>query len=464
MTRLAKEPMECKSVCAAMLMSLTVFFDRFRWVSCQLEVLQDCLPQNIRQVLSELPASLDETFERTLRGITLINQDAAHRLLQCLCVAARPLRVEELAELLTLDFDEAYGAKPKINKYCWWKDPEEGVLHSCSSLIMVVDTGHSRVVQFSHFSVKEFLTSDRLATSQSDISRFHIAPEAAHTTLTEACLATLLQFHSSSSNTEVKRGFPWTGYASQYWVEHAQLGLVSSRIEDDIQRLFDPTKPYFSAWLRLYNIDDHWNQFGNAWVARGSPLYYASLCGFRDLAEHIITGHPEQINATGGRRHSPLAAALCKGHFHVAELLLQHGASVDVTDYNNQTLLQAASVDGRSDVARWLLERGADPNPQQNDHVPVIHLATANGHPEVIQTLLEHGVDIHSTDNDGRTALHLASSSGKVEIVRLLLEHGANVNLVDNDGCTPLSLTWTAEVERLLLDHDASTDEGPVLI
>ena len=216
-------------------------------------------------------------------------------------------------------------------------------------------------------------------------------------------------------------------------------------------------------WLRLFNIDDHWNQFGNAWVARGSPLYYASLCGFRGLAEHIINISPEQTNAIGGRRHSPLAAALCKGHFHVAELLLQHGASVDVTDYNNQTLLQAASVDGHSDVVRWLFERGADAHSQRNDYVSPIHLAAANGHREVIQTLLECGVDIHSTDKDGRTPLHLASSSGNVEIVRLLLERGADATSVDQDGCTPLSLTWTTEIERLLLDHGASPDEGPVL-
>ena len=394
----------------------------------------------------------------------MINHEAlAHRLLQCLCVAARPLLVEELAEVLVVDFDKADGATPKINEHWRRDDPEKAVLFSCSSLIMVVDTGHSRVVQFSHFSVKEFLTSDRLASSRGDISWAHIALHPAHTTLSQACLATLLRLDGSSSNDQVERNFHLARYASQHWVEHAQFEMVSLQIADGIQCLFDPTKPHFSTWLRLYNIDDHWNQSGNAWVARGSPLYYASLCGFRCLAEHIIKGHPDQVNATGGRRHSPLAAALCKGHFHVAELLLQHGASVAVTDCNNQTLLQVASVDGRSDVARWLLERGADPNSQQNDHVPPIHLATANGHPEVIQTLLEYGVDIHSTDKGGRTALHLASSSGKVEIVRLLLEHGANANLVDNDGCIPLSLTWTTEVERLLLDHDASPNEGPVL-
>jgi hypothetical protein len=73
---------------------------------------------------------------------------------------------------------------------------------------------------------------------------------------------------------------------------------------------------------------------------RGSPLYYASLCGFRDLAAHIIVEHPEQVNARGGRNHSPLAAALHKRHFDVAELLHQHGAAVDVPWRYDQTPLQ----------------------------------------------------------------------------------------------------------------------------
>ena len=411
-----------------------------------------------------MPASLDETFKRILREIWITNHGAlARRLLQCLCVATRPLPVEALADILTLDFDRAESVTPKTNEDWRWDDPEQAMLSSCSSLIMVVDNGHSRVIQFSHFSVKEFLTSDRLATSQQSISRFHITLEPAHMTLTRACLATLLRLDGSLSNDQIERNFPLAKYASQHWVEHAQFGMVSLQIEDGKRRLFDPTRPYFSTWLRLYNIDDHWNPFGNAWVARGSPLYYASLCGFRDLAEHIIKGYPDQVNATGGRCHSPLAATLSKGHFHVAELLHQHGAAVNVTNYNNQTLLQAASADGRIDVARWLLDHGADTNSQPNDLGAPIHLATVNGHSEVIQTLLERGVDIHSTDNNGRTALHLASSLGKVEMVRMLLEHGANANSVDDDGCTPLSLTWTTEVERLLLDHDASPDEGPVL-
>ena len=393
-------------------------------------------------------------------GIKISDRDLAHRLLQCLSVATRPLRVEELAEIRALDFDEAEGATSKLIKGHQPENPLEDVLSICSSLIAVVNTGHSSVVQLAHFSVKEFLTSDRLARSPyGDISRFHIALEPAHMTLTQACLETLLQSDGSSSNDKVERNFPLAGYASQHWVEHAQSGMVSLRIKDRLALLFDSTRPQFATWLWLYIIDDHWNRSDNAWAARGFPLYYASLCGFRRLAEHIISAHPEQVNATGGRRHSPLAAALFKGHFHVADLLHQHGAFVDVPDYNNQTLLQSASAGGRIDFVEWLLDHGADTNSQPDDHGAPIHLATANGHLEVIQMLLEHNAHTQAVDKSGRTPLHLASSSGKAEIVRLLLEHGADPNAVDKDGWTPLSLTWSTDVVRLLLDHGASPDE-----
>ena len=370
------------------------------------------------------------------------------------------MRVEELAEILALDFEGAEGAIPKLREDWRWDDPQHAVLSICSSLIMVVDTGHSRVVRFTHFSVKEFLTSSRLAmSSHRDISQFHIDLELAHMTLTQACLGTLLQLDGSLNNLQVERNFPLAGYASQHWVEHAKFDKVSLRIEDGMRRLFDSTKPYLATWLRLCDIDDHWNQVGMSSATRGSPLYYASLCDFRDLAAHIITVDPQQINATGGRRHGPLGAALYKGHFHVAELLRQHGASVDATDHNNRTLLQAASADGRIDSVRWLLEHGADTNSQPDAHGAPIHLATANEDLEVIRTLLEHKAHTQAVDEGGRTPLHLAASSGKAEIVRLLLKHGAHPNAVDKDGSTPLSLTWTTEVVRLLLDHGASPAE-----
>src|SRR5260370_20764798 len=169
-----------------------MLFYRFRWVFCQLEALRHCFPPNLRQFLNELPESLDETYERILRGINKAQKDNACRLLQCLTVAVRPLRVEELAELLAFDFQAtSSGGIPKLKEDWRWDDQEEAVLSTCSSLITIFHNDDSRVVQFSHFSVKEYLTSPRLAQSHGDVSRFHIDLDASHTIMSHASLRTL---------------------------------------------------------------------------------------------------------------------------------------------------------------------------------------------------------------------------------------------------------------------------------
>ena len=48
------------------------------------------------------------------------------------------------------------------------------------------------MVQLLHSSVKEYLTSHRLATRSEDFSRYHILLEPAHITLAQACVGVLL--------------------------------------------------------------------------------------------------------------------------------------------------------------------------------------------------------------------------------------------------------------------------------
>jgi hypothetical protein len=225
---------------------------RFRWVFCQLETLRYCLPQSVRRTLNELPESLDETYERMMMEIKRANQSHTYRILQCLTVAIRPLSVAELAELLAFDFEEAKGGIPKLNSDWRWEDHEQAVLSTCSSLVTVVPNDGSPVVQFSHFSVKEFLMSDRLATSRRDISQYHISLEDANTLLAQASLAVLLRDPDVDNHAD---NAPLAGYAAKHWVTHAQFKNVASRLHDGVKDLFDPDKPYFDAWVRLYNID-----------------------------------------------------------------------------------------------------------------------------------------------------------------------------------------------------------------
>ena len=433
--------------------------NRFRWVFCQLEVLRRSLPRNLRHFLSELPKTLDETYVRMLAGIAEDKQSQAHRLFQCLAVAIRPLRVEELGELLALDFDEVREGVPKL-KVAWrLDDPEQGILTACSSLVTIVydHVSEIRVVQFSHFSVKEFLTSDRLATYDEPISQFHISPALAHTTIAQACLGILLQV---DNNDQVQNRSPLAIYAATYWVDHAMSGNLPSHW---IERLFDLSKPYFTGWLQLHDIDDRWDQFVDFSITepRGTPLYYASLCGFLDLATHLISEHPDHVNTIGGLNRTPLAAALHKRHFDIAELLFEHGATMDVRGYERRTLLHAASAGGLNHVVRWLLVHGADVNSVQDRLSTPLSLAAANGHLDVARILLEHNADLNAASDDGQTPLHQASENGDLEILVLLIEFGADIDAKDWSHSTPLHLAssgGSAQLARILLHHGAEVD------
>ena len=445
-------------------------FSRFRWVFCQLEALRHCFPSNLRQFLKKLPDTLDETYERMLRGINKARADDAYRLLQCLTVAVRPLHVEELAELLAFDFEASSSNGIPTLKEDWrWDDEEEAVLSTCSSFIAIVRDGRSRIVQFSHFSVKEFLTSPRLAQSpHGDVSQFHIDLESAHTIMAQACLGTLLSLlrpddHAGDSDA---KGSPLVKYAAKHWVEHARFENVSSRVRDGMDDLFDNSKPHFAAWLQLHNMDEDWTLFSMDEEHHDvSPLYYAAFCGLYDLAERLITKYPNQINARGGRILAPLPAALYKRHFHLANLLHKHGADVDCRGDDMRTPLLSASVFGNSDVdvMRWLLNHGADANARNRWGSTSLERAAANMQVEAVQVLLEHNADTNSQNDLGQTPLLATIDWAKdtLDVARRLLEHGADPNICSDSHSTPLheaSSNGYLEVARLLLSYEAKVD------
>jgi hypothetical protein len=242
-------------------------------------VLRQCLPPSVRCTLDELPESLDETYERVLKEIKKPNRDHARRVLQCLVVAIRPLRVEELAEVLAVDFRDEQGMS-KLNPNWHWEDEEQALLTSCSSLIAIVESDGSRIVQFSHFSVKEFLTSDRLATSNGDISRYYIDSEPAHTILAQACLSVLLRLDDRVEESDIINSSPLARYAAEHWVTHSWDEMVSSRLRRSLEYLFDADKPYFAAWLQLHDIDTATpsrsasHPFTPISKSNATPLYY----------------------------------------------------------------------------------------------------------------------------------------------------------------------------------------------
>ena len=448
---------------------------------CQLETLRHCLPPSVRRTLNELPVSLDETYERVLREIKRPNRDHALRLLQCLVVAIRPLGVKELAEVLAVDFDDADGI-PKLKPDWRWEDEEQALLTSCSSLITTVETLHSRIVQFSHFSVKEYLTSERLATSSGDVSRYHIDLKHAHTILVQACMGILLRPDDRVEEDDIAETSPLAKYAAEHWVKHAQFNRVSSFVRKAMEYLFDPDKPYFAAWLRLHNMDtsleEPFDSYAASWKSGATPLYYAALCGFQDLIEHLVVKCPHHVNTMGGEYGAPLVAALAGRYFQTAKYLLDNGAHVNFRDDGGVTLLQSAAWYGDLETVQVLLDYKADTNIQSSSNYSPMHVVPLGSQflniphhspqmlVDIARLLLEHGADINARAVDGFTPLHVAARWGRVEIVRMLLEHGANVDAEDNRGAIPLHTGcdmghWRdfttdyekAEVVRMLLVH-----------
>ena len=102
----------------------------------QLDTLRRCMVASIRQTLEELPAGLDETYERILQGIPTQKREHAHRLFQCLVVSIRPLKLEEVAEIFAIRFDSKIGTKLEEGRRL--EDAEDAVLSTCSSLVSVV--------------------------------------------------------------------------------------------------------------------------------------------------------------------------------------------------------------------------------------------------------------------------------------------------------------------------------------
>jgi hypothetical protein len=167
-------------------------------------------------------------------------------------------------------------------------------------LVTTVNSGLGfQVVQFSHFSVKEFLTSERLASSSGNISRYHVDLKTAHTFFAQACLAVLLRLNDQVSQ-DNPQDIPLSQYAVPHWVYHAQFENVSSSMRDTIECFFD-TERRRCAWFRFYDKEAPWYWFGPVVDTGGGPLYYAALCGFHDLVEHLAANHLKDVNAEGGR-------------------------------------------------------------------------------------------------------------------------------------------------------------------
>ncbi|RMD44734.1 hypothetical protein DV735_g414, partial [Chaetothyriales sp. CBS 134920] len=136
----------------------------------------------LEECLRSLPQSLDETYERMLVSIDENLVKDARRILTLLCFSSRPLTVQELIDGIAVDLDEPAGLKirrrlqsvddihdicPGLIDVSILAEDERYFDSNCDSLMDESDRDSfmnesTRTVRIAHFSVQEYLQSDRV--------------------------------------------------------------------------------------------------------------------------------------------------------------------------------------------------------------------------------------------------------------------------------------------------------------
>ena len=231
-----------------------------------------------------MPETLDKTYDRILCKINGEDCQFALKILRWLTFSARPLTVKEVAEVIAID---AKGF-PQFDPNKRFEDPRD-ILEICSSLISVEDidtdshtdsqtdadsfpdpddatnidteTPHQfdrwtkAKISLAHFSVKEYLVSDRIRHGPA--IDYGLQEEDSNASIAEDCLVYLL--HLIQPNVFASASleqYPLARYAAEFWFEHVGIaGTTRSASFPLVQELFLSREEIFINWIRVYYSD-----------------------------------------------------------------------------------------------------------------------------------------------------------------------------------------------------------------
>ncbi|KAL3488651.1 hypothetical protein BJX62DRAFT_253118 [Aspergillus germanicus] len=442
----------------------------FRYVECQLAALKRAKNRiQLDDCLRSLPRDLDGTYERILCNIEHIYAKDVQRILTILCIAKRPLTMQELIDAHAVDLTDP----PHLDREGRSYGPDD-LIDICLGLIEVAviegNNGEkSPVARIAHFSVQEYLESDHVL--QREAKEFAIQTDLANVRIAQICLVYLLEPELSDGPLDEARlaEFPLAHFAAMHWFTHYKAAC-GTRSEADalIVKLLVEEDRAFRRWIQLHDPDNPWREdvdFDRKNIP--SPVYYAALLGLEQVFNSLVqrwkgeTGTKDVINAQGGRFGNALQAASYGGHEKVMQLLLDRGAEVNAQGGDLGNALQAASCGGHEKVVQLLLDQGAEVNAQGGDFGNALQAASYGGHEKVVQLLLGQGAEVNAQGGHFGNALQAASCGGQEKVVQLLLDQGAEVNAQGGwygNALQAASYRGQEKVMQLLLDRGAEVN------
>ncbi|KAJ7689306.1 hypothetical protein B0H17DRAFT_640612 [Mycena rosella] len=490
----------------------------FRLVALQLDELRTCdgRESQVTKVLSELPTSLDASYDRILENIK--DEDMlsnVYRMMNWMLFSKRPLKLKQIIDSLAFDF----GKQPLRFSSAERMRPH-ALLDACAGLVATSKSEWGGIsIKVAHASVKEyFLSSKRLRGLHSDCQ---VSEQTAHYWIARTCIGYLCSFECVIDNNTDLEQYPLAQYAARYWASHLtdwdEIGLdrcksadkpsmlynfdvflllhsllsalihvlslfvegmmilprtktttvpkvqgtSSSRLVDTVLELVQSDSAPYMTLSRLWDNENHPSFFGHRKSAPiVPPLCLLAQLGIGQVVWELLKQGAD-ANTEGGRDGNALQAAAKRGHTNIVHLLLEHGADVHAQGGEQGNALSAASYGGHTDIAHLLLEQGADVNTQGGCFGNALSAASQGGHNETVNLLLKQGADVNAQGGEYGNALQAAALGGSKEIVQLLLEQGVNTNVQGGfygNALQAAARGGSTEIMQLLLEQGANVN------
>lgn len=471
---------------------------RFRWVFCQLDALRKCKKAtSVRKALTSLPKTLDDTYARILRNISEEYRDDARRALTWIAFSKRPLLLREVAEaavfggdagfdeedrfqnpadvlevlgsLVTCSLEDQSTPDPSLDDLEKFSQDEGEILDSWNKTFLNrLPRAESVSVSLAHYSVKEYLMSDRIIHSD-----FEISENDANAIITESCLKYIHQYEISATKTaseEDLRYFPLLYYACEFWYVHLQGIPIESQkpLRSLLAKLFD-SESELASWLRIHRPDRWWLPPFNDGNKDVSPLYHASSIGLVYIVQRLLDEGAD-VNTAAEDLASAFLVAAGFGHEAVVRILLQFPIDINMKDEDGATALHVAAEYENEGILRALLQHKADTDAVDTVGNTALHYVAWSSNQSIVQLLLEYNADVNVQNMNGQTPLYLATKYRNTAMVHLLLQTKlVNINTRTDRGETALELAVShrsRDIVGMLLAHKADLDHTlfPLLI
>jgi hypothetical protein len=314
----------------------------------------------LRKSLARLPRTLDQTYDRILTAISKECSEYAMRILQWLTFSARPLSVEEVAEVVAIDV----ARDPAFDRDEVLEDPLEA-LNICSSLITITTNeadkrlgSAQRIVALAHYSVQEYLVSDRIR--QGSAKQYSMQEAAYQSAITRGSLKYLMQLQQPLEE-ETLQMSALARYSAEFWSSHLRkTGDEEDKASQLAASLMAKEEPAYLNWIRLHDPESTWEKTNlkRSFNSISMPLYYAALLGFSTVIRLLLDAGAE-VNAQGGEYGNALQAASLEGYEQIVKTLLNAGAEVNTQGGEYGNALQTASAGGYEQIVKMLLNAGA---------------------------------------------------------------------------------------------------------